>query len=405
MSPTPFTIHVPQAKLDRILRRVREFPWPEEKVDSGWALGPDPDWLRDFCRYWVEDYDWRAVEARLNALPHFRAEADGLDLHYVHCRSPRPDARPLLLVHGWPGSFIEFEEMLGPLTDPASHGAPEAPAFHVVAPSLPGYAFSAKPAGPIGPRRMAGHLAALMGGVLSYDGYIAQGGDWGSVICGWIGHDHSDREHSGREHSGREHSGRCGAVHLNMFGVRPSQARAGGGVEPVPPRTEEEEAWRRKGERWRLKEGGYFHVQATKPEALAYAMLDSPVGVAAWIGEKFRTWIDGQQESLDRVIGRERLLTNLMLYIVNDAFGSASWTYYGYSRDGDSLLPPGGRVTVPTGIANFPREIIPFPPRPYVEKAFDVDHWTDMPRGGHFAAMEAPDLLLADIRTFAETLG
>ena len=409
MSPTPFTIHVPQERLDRILRRVREFPWPEEKVDSGWALGPDPDWLRDFCRYWVEDYDWRAVEARLNALPQFTAEADGLELHYVHCRSPRPDARPLLLVHGWPGSFIEFEEMLGPLTDPAAHGAPEAPAFHVVAPSLPGYAFSAKPAGPIGPRRMAGHLAALMGEVLGYDGYIAQGGDWGSVICGWIGHDHSGQEHSGQEHSGQEHSGqehsgRCGAVHLNMFGVRPSQARAGGGVEPVPPRSEEEEAWRRKGERWRMKEGGYFHVQATKPEALAYAMLDSPVGVAAWIGEKFRTWIDGREASLDRVIGRERLLTNLMLYIVNDAFGSASWTYYGYSQDGDSLLPPGSRVTVPTGIANFPREIIPFPPRPYVEKAFDVVHWTDMPRGGHFAAMEAPDLLLGDIRTFAETL-
>ena len=395
MSPTPFTIHVPQEKLDRILRRVREFPWPEKKVDSGWALGPDPDWLRDFCRYWVEDYDWRAVEARLNALPHFRAEADGLELHYVHCRSPRPEAWPLLLVHGWPGSFIEFEDMLGPLTDPAAHGAPEAPAFHVVAPSLPGYAFSEKPAGPIGPRRMAGHLAALMGGVLGYDGYIAQGGDWGSVICGWIGHDHA----------GREKGGRCGAVHLNMFGVRPSQARAGGGVEPVPPQTDEERAWRRKGERWRMKEGGYFHVQATKPEALAYAMLDSPVGVAAWIGEKFRTWIDGREASLDRAIGCERLLTNLMLYIVNDAFGSASWTYYGYGQDGDSLLPPGGRVTVPTGIANFPREIIPFPPRPYVEKAFDVVHWTDMPRGGHFAAMEAPDLLLGDIRAFAEALG
>ncbi|MCY3830964.1 MAG: hypothetical protein OXF89_17705, partial [Rhodospirillaceae bacterium] len=169
--------------------------------------------------------------------------------------------------------------------------------------------------------------------------------------------------------------------------------------------TEEEEAWRRKGERWRMKEGGYFHVQATKPEALAYAMLDSPVGVAAWIGEKFRTWIDGQQASLDRVIGRERLLTNLMLYIVNDAFGSASWTYYGYGQAGDSLLPPGGRVTVPTGIANFPREIIPFPPRPYVEKGYNVAHWTDMPRGGHFAAMEAPDLLLADIRAFASAIG
>ncbi|MXW92412.1 MAG: epoxide hydrolase [Rhodospirillaceae bacterium] len=395
MSPTPFTIDVPQEKLDRILHRVREFPWPDETVDSGWALGPDPDWLRDFCRYWIEAYDWRGVEARLNELPHFRAEADGLALHYVHCRSPRPDATPLLLVHGWPGSFIEFEDMIGPLTDPAAHGAPDAPAFHVVAPSLPGYAFSDKPPAPIGPRRMAGHIAALMGGVLGYDGYIAQGGDWGSVICGWIGHDHAAGDRRGG----------CGAVHLNMFGVRPSQEREGGGIEPVPPQTEEEEAWRRKGERWRMKEGGYFHVQATKPEALAYAMLDSPVGVAAWIGEKFRTWIDGQQASLDRVIGRERLLTNLMLYIVNDAFGSASWTYYGYGQAGDSLLPPGGRVTVPTGIANFPREIIPFPPRPYVEKGYNVAHWTDMPRGGHFAAMEAPDLLLADIRAFASAIG
>ena len=405
MSPMPFAIQVPQARLDRIRRRIAEFPWPEPPVDSGWALGPDPHWLRDFCRTWIEDYDWRAVEARLNALPHFRAEADGLALHYVHCRSPRPDARPLLLVHGWPGSFIEFEALFGPLADPAAHGAPDAPAFHVVAPSLPGYAFSDKPAGPIGPRRMARHLAALMGDVLGYDGYIAQGGDWGSVICGWLGHDYgAGREPSGEGAEGAP-AGRCGAVHLNMFGVRPSRRRADGSIEPVPPETEEEQAWHRRATRWRAKEGGYFHVQATKPESLAYAMLDSPVGVAAWIGEKFRTWIDGREASLDRVIGRERLITNLMLYIVNDAFGSAAWTYYGYGRDGDSLLPPGGRVAVPTGIASFPREIVPFPPRPYVEKAYDVVHWSDMARGGHFAAMEAPDLLLADIRAFAAATG
>ena len=388
MSPTPFTIDVPQEKLDHILQRVRAFPWPREKVDSGWKLGPDPDWLRDFCRYWVEDFDWRDVEARLNALPQFRASAGGLDLHFVHQRSPRADARPLLLVHGWPGSFIEFQEMVGPLADPDGHGAPGAPAFHVVAPSLPGYAFSQKPSGPVGPRTMARHIASLMGDVLGYDDYIAQGGDWGSVICGWIGHDHAPK---------------CGAVHLNMFGVRPSEKRSDGAAVPVPPVTEEEHAWRRKGERWQMKEGGYFHIQATKPEALSYAMLDSPVGVAAWIGEKFRTWIDGQQESLDKVIGRERLLTNLMLYIVNDAFGSAAWTYHGYQRDGDSIFPPGSRVTVPTGVANFPREIIPFPPRAYAEKAYNITHWTDMPRGGHFAAMEAPDLLLADIRLFAES--
>lgn len=389
MSPRPFTIDIPQSKLDDILARVRAFPWPEKKVDSGWTLGPDPDWLRAFCRYWIEEFDWRAVEARLNRLPHFMAGADGLDLHYVHVRSPRAHARPLLLVHGWPGSFIEFEEIAGPLADPDRHGAPGAPAFHVVAPSLPGYAFSEKPPGPIGPRTMAKHVAALMGDVLGYDSYIAQGGDWGSVICGWIGHDHAPA---------------CGAVHLNMFGVRPSEARPDGGAVPLAPQTGDERAWRRKGARWHLKEGGYFHVQATKPESLSYAMRDSPVGVAAWIGEKFRTWIDGQQESLDKVIGRDRLLANLMLYIVNDAFGSAAWTYHGYQRDGDSIFPPGSRVEVPTGVANFPQEIMPFPPRPYVEKAYNVVHWTDMPRGGHFAAMEAPDLLLDDIRSFATTI-
>ncbi len=389
MASIPFTIHIPQEKLDSVWERVRTFPWPDDKVDSGWKLGPDPDWLRDFCRYWIEEYDWRAVERRLNALRHYKADAAGLVLHFVHIRSSRVDARPLLLVHGWPGSFIEFLDVFGPLSDPAAHGAPNAPAFHVVAPSLPGYAFSGKPSGPIGPRTMGRHIAALMSDVLGYRDYIAQGGDWGSVICGWIGHDNPDV---------------CGAVHLNMFGVRPSQEREGGGIEPIPPNTEEELAWRRKGERWQTEEGGYFHIQATRPETLSYAMLDSPVGIAAWIGEKFHTWVDGRQESLDKVIGRERLLTNLLMYIFNDAFGTASWTYHGYLRDGDSIFPPGGRVNQPVGVANFPREIIPFPPRAYVEKAYNVVQWTNMERGGHFPAMEVPKLLLREIRDFSGRL-
>ena len=390
MAEKAFTIDIPGAKLDWIRERIGGHPWHDGPADAGWSYGPDPDWLHDFARYWVDEYDWRGVETRLNGLDHFTAPVDGLDLHFLHHRSKRRDAKPLLLVHGWPGSFLEFTELVGPLTDPAAHGAPDAPAFHVVVPSLPGYAFSGKPKQPVGPRGMAAYVAKLMTDVLGYDGYIAQGGDWGSVICSWLGF---------------EHAPACSAIHLNMFGVRPSVARPGGkGPVPAPVEGDEEKAWQRRGRRWVSLEGGYFHVQATKPETLSYAMLDSPLGVAAWIGDKFRTWIDGRKTSLDEKIGRERLLTNIMLYIVTDSFGTASWTYRGFRDEGSGIFPDGRRVEVPVGAANFPREIIPFPPRRYAELAYNLVHWTDMPRGGHFAAMEEPSLLLEDIRKFAERL-
>ncbi|MEQ8699232.1 MAG: alpha/beta fold hydrolase [Bauldia litoralis] len=389
-TPEPFTIAVPDAKLDWIRDRIRDHPWHAAPEGGGWVFGPDDAWLRDLCAHWLDGYDWRAVEAALNERPHFIAEADGLDLHFIHRRSPRADAIPLVLVHGWPGSFLEFLELIDPLADPDAHGAPGAPAFHVVVPSLPGYAFSGKPAAPIGPRRMAGHVGALMAG-LGYDRYVAQGGDWGSVVCAWLGFDHAEA---------------CRAIHINMFGSRPS-VLGPDGKKPIPAPLEgdAEKAWRGHAERWMAMDGGYFHVQATKPETLSYAMLDSPVGVAAWIGEKFRTWIDGREASLDTVIGRDRLLTNLMLYIVTDSFPTAAWTYRGYIDEGSRFLPPGQRVEAPVGIAAFPRELVPFPPRRYVELGYNVVRWTDMERGGHFAAMEAPDLLLADVRAFVAGLG
>ena len=390
MTATPFHIDIPQAKLDWIAERIRAHPWHDGPEGGGWTCGPDAGWLSDFARYWADEYDWRKVEAELNELPHFLAPSDGLDVHFIHVESPRRDAVPLILVHGWPGSFIEFTELIGPLADPDSHGAPDAPAFHVVVPSLPGYAFSGKPVAPIGPRAMADHLAQVMTDVLGYDDYLAQGGDWGSVVCSWLGF---------------EHAPACRAVHLNMFGVRASVERDGGtGVVPASVEGEKEKAWQRRGQRWVSKEGGYFHVQATKPETLSYAMLDSPVGVAAWIGDKFRTWIDGREASLEVAVGRDRLLTNIMLYIVTDSFGTASWTYRGFRNEGSGLLPPGRRVDVPVGVANFPREIVPFPPRRYAELAYNIVHWTDMPRGGHFAALEEPSLLLEDIRAFAAAL-
>jgi microsomal epoxide hydrolase len=403
---TPFKIEIPDDKLEWVEERVRAHNWHHEAEGSGWSLGPDPDWFRGLVAYWAAEYDWAGTQARLNRLPHFTAEIDGaggpLDIHFIHVESPRPDARPLLLVHGWPGSFLEFEELIPHLTEPDDNDAPGAPAFHVVVPSLPGYAFSGKPAHPIGPRAMAGYLGRLMTRELGYDNYTAQGGDWGSVICSWLGFEHDA----------------CRAIHLNMFALRAS-ALVKDRPRPVPPQGDNEVAWQKRAQQWVQKGGGYYHIQATKPETLAYAMHDSPVGVAAWIGEKFRTWIDrtstdednaeaagmdGSFESLDTVIGRDRLLSNIMLYIVTESFGTAAWTYRGHSEEGSGLLPPGERVEAPTGVAAFPREIVPFPPRRFVELAYNVTHWTDMPRGGHFAAMEEPDLLLADIRAFAATL-
>jgi pimeloyl-ACP methyl ester carboxylesterase len=393
--PQPFTIAVEQAKLDWIRDRIRAHRWhaapvAPDRAGGGWTFGPDDAWLRELCCHWLDGYDWRAVEARLNEQPHFTAAVDGLDLHFIHRRSPRDDATPLILVHGWPGSFFEFCDLIDPLADPGAHGAPDAPAFHVVVPSLAGYAFSGKPAAPIGPRRMADQLATLMTDELGYDRYVAQGGDWGSVVCGWLGFDHVPA---------------CRAIHLNMFGVRPSVLGPDGKKPiPAPLEGEAEQEWRVHAERWMAAEGGYFHVQATKPETLSYAMLDSPVGVAAWIGEKFRTWIDGRETSLDTVIGRDRLLTNIMLYVVTDSFPTAAWTYRGYLDEGSRFFPPGRRVEVPVGVAAFPRELVPFPPRRYVELGYNVARWSGMDRGGHFAALEAPDLLLADIRAFAAGL-
>lgn len=396
---TPFEIDLPRETVEWVERRLRDHRWHHEPGDADWTLGPDPDWFRQLVAYWAGEYDWWESQARLNKLDHFLAPVGDLDLHFIHVKSPRPDAVPLLLVHGWPGSFLEFEELIPRLVSPSSEGMP---AFHVVVPSLPGYAFSGKPGKPIGPQAMSRYFARLMREVLGYRDYIAQGGDWGSVICSWLGF----------------HDRNCRAVHLNMYALRAS-AMVGNRPRALPPSGDDETAWQKQAQKWVQVGGGYYHIQATKPETLAYAMADSPVGVAAWIGEKFRTWIDrtstdedeadaagmdGSYESLDMVIGRDRLLDNIMLYVLTNSFNTAAWTYRGHSEEGSGLLPPGKRVEVPTGVAAFPREIVPFPPRRYVEQAYNVIHWTDMPRGGHFAAMEEPDLLLADIREFAASL-
>ncbi len=375
----PFEIAVDQAVLDDLSARLRATRWPDCVPGSGWDYGTDRDYLQDLCRFWADGFDWRRAEARLNAYPHFLTEIDGERLHYLHARSPHPGAVPLLLTHGWPGSVVEFLHVIGPLVDPPSYGGDAADAFSVVCPSIPGYAWS----GPTRQRgwdirRVAGALATLMA-ELGYRRYGAQGGDWGAIATA---------------HLGVLDAGHLLGIHLNMANA------------PRPPGSDDalltaaEQADLAAMRAFRAAETGYQAIQGTKPQSLAYGLADSPAGLAGWIVEKFRTWSDADGD-LDAVIDRDDLLANLTTYWVTGTAGSAARLYYETRQAGSTM--PAGRVAVPTGVARFPREIYR-PPRPWVEAAFDVRRWTVMPRGGHFAALEQPELLVADVRAFFRQL-
>ncbi len=377
---TPFEIQVPDETLDHIRRRVAEYPWHEMPDDGGWQYGANLDYLKELCAYWVDAYDWRTHEAALNRFSHFRAPVDGIDLHYIHERGSGPAPLPLVITHGWPGSVVEFLEIIEPLAHPERFGGDPADAFDVIAPSLPGFGFSGRPPRPWGPRRIARSFAGLMSDVLGYDGYLAQGGDWGGAVSTWLGFDHAPA---------------CRAIHLNILTMR----------HPDGPKGAEEEAWLKQFERDQALEDGYRTQQATKPQTLSYAMMDSPVGVAAWILEKFHGWSDIDGDDVESIYSKDTLLTNIMVYIVTRTFNTASWIYYGRREEGGRVLSPEGRrVEVPCGMALYPRELLTWGPRSYVERLYNVTHWAEMPRGGHFAALEQPELFVDDLRTFARTI-
>lgn len=377
-----FEIAVSDERLRRIRDRVRDYEWFEMPEGGGWAFGANLDYMKELCAYWLDRYDWRAREAALNRLPNFIAEVDGLPIHFLHEKGSSPNPRPLMLIHGWPGSFYEFAHMIEPLAHPERFGGREEDSFDVVVPSLPGYAFSGKPKRPLGPRGIAPYLAKLMTEILGYERYIAQGGDWGSSIAAWLAYDHGPA---------------CAAIHLNMYGLHAADAR---------PETPEEKDWAQRFTKMFRHESGYFHVQSTKPQSLAYAMMDSPVGVAAWLVEKFNTWSDTRGDDIESRYTKDQLLTNIMLYLVTRSFNTASWPYRGLfdERPGGFAIPAGERIAAPTGVANFPKDFTGWPPRSLAEKTYNVVHWTDMPRGGHFAAMEEPDLFVEDVRAFARGL-
>ena len=378
--PRPFRIEVGDEVLADLRARLDRARWPDEPPGAGWEHGTELRYLQTLVRHWRERYEWRAHEARLNRLRHFTVALDGVDLHFVHEAGRGPAPMPLLLSHGWPGSIAEFERIIPMLTDPAAFGGDPADAFTVVAPSLPGYGFSHRP----GQRRfdvreIAQVFAALMTDVLGYRRFAAQGGDWGAFITTRLGLDHPDR---------------LAGIHITLLAVRRDV--------PAPSQpTDEERAFREELSRWQHRETGYQWIQGTKPQTLAYGLTDSPVGLAAWIVEKFRTWSDCGGD-VERRFTKDELLTNVMLYWVTGTINASFWPYWARHNRGWPL-DPGERVTVPTAYASFPAEIL-HPPRAWAERVYDIRRWTVMPAGGHFAAMEEPELLARDIREFFRPL-
>ena len=365
-----FRVDVDDAVLDDLRDRLARTRFPDAIPGTGWEYGTPIDEVRDLVEYWRDEYDWRAAEARLNELDQFVTEIDGTRIHFVHARSPRADALPLLLVHGWPGSIVEFLDVIPRLT---------ADGFHVVAPSLPGYGFSEAPRAPGWDiARVARAFVALMAG-LGYDRYGAQGGDWGAQITTRMAT--VDSEH-------------CVGLHLNMPIAGPPLGDA--------PLTDDEQADLAVMARFQREDAAYAQLQGAHPQTLGIALDDSPAGLLAWIAQRFRDWSDCDGV-LERSFTRDQLLTNVMLYWVTRSFTSSARLYWETMHSG-VLREPLEHVDVPTGIARYPKEEILRFPRSWVEQRYHVTHWADMPRGGHFAAMEEPELFCDDLCAFFDAL-
>jgi pimeloyl-ACP methyl ester carboxylesterase len=380
MTPRPYTLRVPDDTLVDVRERLQRVRWPDEAPDAGWSHGTSLAYMKELVAYWRERYDWRVHEARLNRWRQFTVPIGGIDLHFVHEPGVGPAPLPLLLSHGWPGSIVEFERIIPMLTDPARFGGDPADAFTVVAPSLPGYALSFRPGQPrFGVVEMADLFATLMTDLLGYRRFAAQGGDWGAFVTSYLGAAYPDR---------------LAGIHVNFLAVRRDQ------TPPAAP-TPEERAYLDELAHWIREETGYLQIQGTKPQTLAYGLTDSPVGLAAWIVEKFRRWSDCDGD-VERRFSKDVLLTNVMLYWVTGAIGSSFWPYYARAH---SSWPISERrpVTVPTAYASFPREIL-HPPRTWAERVYNIRRWTTMAAGGHFAALEEPEALAADVRAFFREL-
>jgi pimeloyl-ACP methyl ester carboxylesterase len=378
--PEKFTIAVPDEVLADLRERLVRTRFPGEVVNSGWTYGTNLAYLKELVEYWRTRYDWRAQERELNRFSHFKVGIGGARVHYIHAQGKGPSPKPLLLLHGWPGSIYEFMRIIPMLTDPAAHGGDARDAFTVVAPSLPGYGFSDDPGGGMDPKRISEILHALMTEVLGYQRFGTQGGDWGAMVASLIGHLFTSA---------------VIGVHVNFVALAPSEGARASDL------GDDEKKFLAALAAFRREEMGYFEIQGTKPQTIAYALNDSPAGLAAWIVEKFRTWSDCDGD-MERRYTKDQLLTNVMIYWVTQSINSSMRLYY-EQRHHPFRLPPGEKCQAPTAVALFPKELSR-PPRRWAERVYNLKRFTEMRSGGHFAAMEEPAALAADIRVFFRDL-
>jgi microsomal epoxide hydrolase len=378
MDVRPFTIAVEDSVLEDLQQRLADTRWPDEIPNTGWDYGSNLGYLKELVEYWRTKFDWRAQEAKLNTFNHFKSEVDGLDIHFIHEKGKGPNPIPLIITHGWPSCFFEMTKIIPLLADPASHGGDATDSFDVVAPSLPGFGFSdhAQDRG-MEVQRVAGMWNKLMTQNLGYPKFAAQGGDIGSGVTARLGFAHSDT---------------LFGIHLTSI-TRPTPY-LGPGSKPV---TDAEQALITQRDKWFADEGGYNHIQGTKPQTLAYGLNDSPVGLAAWIVEKYRTWSDCGGD-VEKSYTKDELLTIVTIYWVAQTISSSTRMYFENQK---SLwtMEKDQKVPAPAGMAMFPQEISK-PPREWGERSYDVRRWTEMTSGGHFAALEEPQLLAEEVRAF-----
>lgn len=366
----PFRIEIPEKDLDDLGQRLALTRLPEKETPDDWSQGVPLAYMREVVDYWQSDYDWRRAEEEINRFPQFTTELDGLNVHFIHVKSPEPNALPLVITHGWPGSIVEFLKVIGPLADPASHGGDPADAFHVVCPALPGYGFSGKPITPgWGVEKIGSEWANLMAR-LGYESYVAQGGDWGSAVTTAIGM--QDPDH-------------CRAIHLNMVVAQPDPAT----MDDLTDLEKRGIAGMQHYQQW---DSGYSKEQSTRPQTIGYSLVDSPVGQAAWIMEKFWAWTDcdGHPEN---ALSRDEMLDNIMLYWLTASGASSArlyWESFGSFSAGD--------VSVPTGCSIFPKEIFTCSRRWAEQRFKNIVYWNELDRGGHFAAFEQPELFVGELR-------
>lgn len=368
----PYTIEIDEEVLEGLRRRLAATRWPDEIDGIGWAQGTNLAYLKELVRYWRDEFDWRAHERQLNRLAHYHAEIDGLDIHVIHERGNGPNPYPLVITHGWPSTFYEITKLIPLLTDPAAHGGDANDAFDVVVPSMPGYGFSERPRQQGVPPRVPELWLELMT-LLGYKRFGAHGGDIGGGVTARLGMYHPDRVE---------------AIHVtNVYGSFNDGDR---------PLTEAERRYLAEEEQWDREEGAYGDIQATRPQTLAYGLNDSPAGLAAWIVEKFRNWSDCDGD-IEKVFSKDELLVNLTIYWATETINSSFRPYY-ESRHNPNPRP-WTYIEVPCAVAVFPQDL-GRPPREWAERSYNVEQWTEMPRGGHFAAFEQPELLAEDIRRF-----